>query len=165
VADGPAPDRPVVSDTTPLITLAGLGLLDLLPRLYGAIWVPEAVRAEYDAGRRGTEPPLDALSWVVVKPVRVEHPALSALGPGEGAAVSLALGSRARAVLLDEKLGRRVASELGLPVVGTLAVLLRAKRQGMLAAVGPVLDAMAAQGRYVSGRLRRDVLRAAGETV
>ena len=65
-------DGPVVSDTTPLITLAGLGLLDLLPRLYGAIWVPEAVRAEYDAGRRGTEPPLDALSWAVIKPVRVD---------------------------------------------------------------------------------------------
>jgi uncharacterized protein len=68
-------------------------------------------------------------------------------------------------VLLDEELGRRIASELGLPVVGTLALLLRAKRQGMLAAVGPVLDAMAAQGRYVSDRLRRDVLRAAGESV
>ena len=66
MADGPAADGPVVSDTTPLITLAGLGLLDLLPRLYGPVWIPEAVRAEYDAGRRGTEPALEALPWACV---------------------------------------------------------------------------------------------------
>ena len=164
MADGPAADGPVVSDTTPLITLAGLGLLDLLPRLYGPVWIPEAVRAEYDAGRRGTEPALEALPWVVLKPVCVERPALSGLGPGEGAAIALALGSRARAVLLDERAGRRVAAELGLPVVGTLALLLRAKRQGLLASVAPVLEAMAAQGRYVGARLKDDVLRAAGES-
>lgn len=157
-------DGPVVADTTPLITLAGVGLLDLLPRLYGEIWIPEAVRAEYEVGRRGSEPLLEALPWVVVKAVRVEHPALSGLGPGEAAAVSLALGSRARVVMLDEKAGRRVAGKLGLPVVGTLALLLRAKRQGMLPSVGPVLDAMAAQGRYVSDRLRSDVLRTADES-
>lgn len=157
-------DGPVVADTTPLIILAGVGLLDLLPRLYGEIWIPEAVRDEYDAGRRRSEPPLDALPWVVVKPIHIEHPALSGLGPGEAAAVSLALGSRARAVVLDEKSGRRVAGELGLPVVGTLALLLRAKRQGMLSSVGPVLEAMTAQGRYVSDRLRSDVLRAADES-
>ena len=100
---------------------------------------------------------------MVVKPVCVEHPALSGLGPGEGDAVALALGSRARAVLLDEKAGRRVAAELGLPVVGTLALLLRAKRHGLLASVAPVLEAMAVQGRYVGERLKDDVLRAAGE--
>jgi hypothetical protein len=37
----------VVCNTSPLIKLAGVGLLDLLPQLYGAIWIPEAVRDEY----------------------------------------------------------------------------------------------------------------------
>jgi len=32
---------------TAIIKLAGVGLLDLLPQLYGAIWIPEAVRDEY----------------------------------------------------------------------------------------------------------------------
>jgi predicted nucleic acid-binding protein len=49
-------------------------------------------------------------------------------------------------------------------VVGTLALVLRAKRQGLPAAVGPVLEATATQGRYVGDRLRVDVLRAAGES-
>jgi predicted nucleic acid-binding protein len=40
-----------VSNTTPLINLVGVGLLDLLPPLYGAVWIPTAVHAEYVAGR------------------------------------------------------------------------------------------------------------------
>lgn len=39
--------EPVVSNTTPLITLAGIGLLELLPQLYQTVWIPEAVYVEY----------------------------------------------------------------------------------------------------------------------
>jgi predicted nucleic acid-binding protein len=42
---------PVVSNTTPLITLVGIGLLDLLPTLYHTIHIPEAVFTEYQVGR------------------------------------------------------------------------------------------------------------------
>lgn len=91
-------------------------------------------------------------------------PALpSRLGPGEAAALSLAMAQNARAVLLDEAYGRRIARQHGLPVVGTLSVLLAAKQAGLLPAVRPVLGEMVRQGRRISARLQAQVLRAAGE--
>src|SRR5437764_458255 len=69
----------------------------------------------------------------------------------------------ARVLLLDEAYGRRIARHRGLPLVGTLGVLLAAKQAGILPAVGPVIDDMIRQGRRVSARLHAQVLRAAGE--
>lgn len=59
---------PVVSNTTPLINLVGVSLLDLLPALYGAVTIPDAVRNEYSVGKKATEPDLDSLSWLHVVP-------------------------------------------------------------------------------------------------
>jgi uncharacterized protein len=47
---------PVVSNTTPLINLVGVGLLDLLPGLYGTVLIPDAVQGEYDAGKSAADP-------------------------------------------------------------------------------------------------------------
>ncbi len=156
-------EGPVVSNTTPLINLAGVGLLHLLNQLYGDVWIPEQVRDEYAAGARTTDPQLDRLPWIVVKAVTAEPTLLDQLDQGEAAAIALAAASRARAILLDERAGRRIATQRHLPVVGTLAVLLRAKREGHIPAVRPVLDTMVAQGRHLSSTLRETVLRAAGE--
>lgn len=85
------------------------------------------------------------------------------LGLGESEAISLAIVSHARLILLDDKLGRREAQRLSLPVAGTLAVLLRAKRAQLIPAVGPIVDLMIAQGRHISRELRDQLLRDAGE--
>ena len=42
--------RPVISNPSPLITLTGVGLLELLPALYREIWIPQAVYSEYQVG-------------------------------------------------------------------------------------------------------------------
>ena len=65
-------EGPVVSNTSPLIKLAGVGLLDLLPSLYGMIWIAPEVRAEYQAKALASDPDLDHLLWLVVTPVVVE---------------------------------------------------------------------------------------------
>ena len=46
-----ANQAPVVSDTTPLINLVGVGQLELLPALYGAVTIADMVRDEYFAGK------------------------------------------------------------------------------------------------------------------
>jgi predicted nucleic acid-binding protein len=149
-----------------LITLAGVGLLELLPKLYSEIWIPEVVRIEYQAKAQASDPQLDTLRWLVTNPVATERGlrAIHGLGIGEAATISLAIAQSARAVLLDDRLGRRIAVERGLPIVGSLGVLLRAKRAGLIPAIGPVVDLMIAQGRYISASLRSRVLRAARET-
>jgi uncharacterized protein len=158
-------DGPVISNTSPLIKLAGVGLLDLLLQLYGTIWVAPEVRAEYQAKMLITDPDLDQLPWLHVTPVIIERALteLPNLGAGEAATIALAMAHQARAVILDDRLGRRVAFERQLPVVGTLGVLLRAKRAGLVVALAPVLDLMITQGRHISPALQAQVLREAGE--
>ena len=157
-------DRPVVSNTTPLISLVGIGMLDLLPQLYGQISVADAVRDEYQAGRSANEPDLDTLPWLIVRQVAVESALVALLDVGEAATITLATAQQARVVVLDEAHGRRVAQRRGLAIIGTLGVLLRAKQAGLIPIVAPLIDEMRAQGRYISPALRAQVLRVAGES-
>ncbi len=144
------PERPVVCNTSPLIKLAGVGLLNLLPQIYGTIWVPEIVRDEYLTGATAPTPDLTTFLWLVFHQVTIAPTlqALSGFGAGEAAAITLAEASHARIILLDDKRARRVAHDRGLTVVGTLGVLVRAKQQGYLTTLRPVLTTMMAQGRY-----------------
>ncbi len=156
-------ERPVVSNTTPLISLVGVGLLELLPQLYASVLIPEIVRQEYQAGAKPADPDLATLSWVVIMPVVAEPALLKILDAGEAAAITLATATNARAILLDEADGRTMALRRRLPVVGTIAAILRAKQAGLIPFVKPVVDAMVAQGRHIGTRLRAEALRVAGE--
>ncbi len=159
------PPRPVISNTSPLINLAGVGYLDLLRQLYTELWIPELVLAEYEAKRGADEPDLSAIPWIAVQPIAPASSlqALGTLGAGEAAAITLAQASNARLVILDDKRARRIARQVGLIVVGTLGVLLAAKQLDLLPAIKPALDALIAQERRISPWLYDEALRAAGE--
>src|SRR5437899_10924225 len=107
---------PVVTNTTPLITLAGVGLLDLLPLLYDGVWAPRVVLDEYQAKAPPTEPDLAQASWLRVVDAVIIDPTLPLLDGGEAAALSLAQTIGARLILLAERKARRVASRMGLSV-------------------------------------------------
>ncbi len=86
------------------------------------------------------------------------------LDPSETAALALAVEIHADAVLLDERRGREVALQLRLQILGILGLLLQAKPAGFLPMVGPILDALQRDaGFWISGTLRRQVLKMAGE--
>ena len=154
---------PVVTNTTPLITLAGIGLLDLLPHLYGEIWAPRIVLDEYQVKAPPHQPDLAGVAWLRVVDDVIIDPALPLLDTGEAAALSLAQTIRARLILLDERKARRIAALLGLPVAGTLAVLLRAKQHGLIAAIRPYIMQMQSQGRRFHPDLLARLLEDAGE--
>jgi predicted nucleic acid-binding protein len=155
----------VVSNTTPLISLVGVGLLDLLPTLYGDIWAPQAVYREYQNGRvrHPNSPDLDALPWFSVHVAPLDTAVPPTLDAGETEIIALARSCSPHLVLLDEQRGRNVAMRLGLPVAGSLTVLLEAKQMGLLQAITPIVDQMIAQGRWISPALRARVLQMAGE--
>jgi len=142
-----------VTNTTPLITLAGVGLLDLLPLLYGKVWAPRIVLDEYQTKAPPTEPNLAQASWLTVVDAVIIDPTLPLLDVGEAAALSLAQTIGARLILLDERKARRIAARIGLQVAGTLAVLLRAKQQGLIAAIRPyIYHSNAEPGKTISPR-------------
>jgi predicted nucleic acid-binding protein len=85
------------------------------------------------------------------------------LGAGESEAISLAIEMKARLLLLDDLAARRLALGLHLPIIGTLGLLLAAKRKGLLETVKPSLDQLMACEFRVSADLYERLLRDAGE--
>ena len=73
-------------------------------------------------------------------------------------------GALALVRLLDEKHARRVAKQLELQVLGTVGVLLWARRVGLIASLREQLDALQTRGGFhLSIAVVQDALRTAGE--
>ena len=86
------------------------------------------------------------------------------LGAGEAEVIALGLASPGSLLILDDALGRRIAHLLDLTYTGTLGVLVRAKKQGHLAAIRPVVQALQERTNMrLRGDLVERVLTEAGE--
>jgi predicted nucleic acid-binding protein len=158
----------VISNTSPLQYLHQLGLLDLLPRLVGSIVVPPAVVHELEAGRAlGLDlPDVTSLNWIVIRPPgeMEQQPIARDLGRGETEVLRLALGSEEETILiLDDGRAREEAKNLGLKLMGTLGVLLDAKRAGLLPSLEEQLDRLDELGFRLARHTRAAVLKIAGE--
>lgn len=160
--------RGAVSNTSPVLYLYRAGVLELLPKLFDDVWIPGAVEFEIQNGRRtGCDvPDLNDFDWLeVVEPNSVPSEWLALdLGPGEIAAMSLALENPDRIVLLDDSLARRIALAAGLNVWGTLRVLLEAKTQNLVEEIAPIIKRLEERGMWISDEIRKRVLNLAGET-
>jgi predicted nucleic acid-binding protein len=156
----------VVPDAGPLIYLAGAGQIELLRLLYADVVVPRLVYEEVTitgVGLTGAAE-VTAATWLRVVDHDADPALLGRLDSGEAAAIPLAdeLGA---VLLVDDGEARAVAVERGIAVVGSLGVLLAAKRAAHLDAVGPVLDKMVVLGMFVGAALKERVLVLAGEAL
>ena len=109
--------------------------MDVLGPLYTRVLVPESVALEL----RSTSAPSIVREWIAAPPDYCEtlpdppsDPALEFLGPGEQAAILLAVSLRAERLLIDDQAGRREAERRDLVVTGTLGVLAEAHRSQLL---------------------------------
>lgn len=151
-----------ISDTSPLIYLHRAGILEWLPELFNEIWIPQTVQQELMDGywKGYNTPSATECSWIKIiepKSIPSEWFALD-LGPGELAAISLALENPSLIVLLDDSLARRIAITAGLNVWGTLRVLLEAKSQGLTSTIEPLIDQLRDSGLWISDDIRRRIL-------
>lgn len=159
-----APEHIVVTDAGPLMALGRQDMVGLLPQVFARVMVPRIVLNEClrhpalnDAQR--IQAAVDAGTLMVIDGTPALIPELDA---GECAAIGCALHQRA-VLLVDDLAARRQASAMGVQVIGTLGVLVLAKRRGLIPLVGPVVHAMRAGGHYLSEAALQAVLQAAGE--
>ena len=163
----PERTRTVVVNTTPIITLALIGQLELLRHLYGEVVIPPAVKAEVLAGDPGSTgaAELQRANWI--QKVSMQDPRradlLSDLDRGEAEVIALAQELNAELVIIDERLARRHARRLGFTLTGTLGVLLKAKERELVPAVGPLIYQLRQGGIWLDDVLVAEVLRLAGE--
>ena len=157
----------LVVNTSPLIHLAEAGLLHLLRTAAPVVWVPEPVAREICAyGPHDlTASALAAQSWLEVQPV----PAIPAdilawnLGAGESSVLALARAFPGSTAVIDDLAGRRCAEALGLPLRGTVGLVLAAKLTGQITAARPLLEQLRDHGMYLSDAVLNRALRQVGE--
>ena len=160
----------VVSDTSPVLNLARVRRLDLLPSLYHQVFIPPAVSTELGSRNSQTSQFIHAAlgSWLLV--ASPENHELVAklrnnLDAGEAEAIVLAVERQASLLLLDERLGRRAARTFGLRITGLIGVLVDTKQARLIDQVKPVLDELIAEAHFWIGTaLYQEILAKLDET-
>ena len=156
-----------VINASPLIFLAKIDQISLLPQLAKDLTIPLSVNRETLQG-----PPEDpAVQWVqgtgksFVKP----GPAISAtilswdLGLGESEVIAWACHNPGFEAIIDDQAARKCVLSLGIPCKGTLGIILLAKREGKIPAVKPVVDQLTHLGFRIQSELLDQFVLLAGE--
>lgn len=147
--------EPVVVDSTCLIALERIRLLEILPALFDPVLIPPEVEREFGI----SEP------WLKVE-IPSDRSLVRALkilvDDGEAEVIALA-SERGYRVILDDRQARWVARNMGLPIIGTVGIFVKAKHVGIRTEIKPLLEDLERNGFYINGNLKAEALRLAGE--
>jgi predicted nucleic acid-binding protein len=155
-----------IVNASPVILLARIGQLELVSRLADRVLLPDAVAREILAG-----PAHDPARQVVeggwgqrVSPHAVAAEVVEwSLGAGESEVLSLAREQSPATAVVDDAEARACARVLGIPVIGTLGVVVRAKRKGLLSSAAAAIGLMRERGFYIADDVVAEALRTVGE--
>ena len=158
----------VVVNSTPIIALCNADLLYVLREMYGEIIIPKAVFDEVTAKKDSACYQIrENLEWIKVEQVNdnvdrtMYKPKLHA---GEVEVMILARQiPEADLVIIDDNAAKRTAQYLGLKVTGTLGVLIKAKRKGIIDSFKDAIDKIQDNGFYIDEKLRKMAIEQAGE--
>ncbi len=158
-------ERYCVINASPLILLGKLGHLRMLEQMTAAVQVPDAVIAEVSVGK-GEANLGETLHWAAQRrladqPIPTEVAAWD-LGLGETHVLNHCLLQN-RFAILDDAEARAAAKVFGIPVFGTLGVVLQARLQGLIPAARPVVAQLVASGSYLAPELVERALAKVGE--
>ena len=149
-------DSNAVTNSTCLIGLERIERLDILPQVFSTITIPTAVAAEV-----GIE-----ADWLIVRTVQnlaVVATLKTQVDSGEAEAIATAMELGDVFVILDDRKARLLSLQLSLKVIGTVGMLLRAKRFGVIAEIKPLLTALNQVDFRISQALIQKAVQIAGE--
>lgn len=145
----------IITDSGCLIALERIDRMDILPSLFGEVWIPPAVSQEFGS----------SLPWLkVVLPKDQGMITALKLSVDDGEAEAIALAYEYQGVLIvDDLQARKVAQRLGLQITGTVGILIIAKKKGIIDSVKGAIDSLESVGFYVGASLKEQALKMAGE--
>lgn len=160
-------DKGIVVNTSPWIALSICNQIPLLEKLYTDVCIPLHVKEEIMAGGRESFGvyELETCEWVRIEKVHDTEKIklLYELEQGEAEVIILAREKGIQHVLIDEKVARLQAKVLGLNVIGTLGVLLMAKKKGLLNSIKPAIAKILENGIWIKDEIVVGILKDAGE--
>lgn len=160
--------RKIIVNTTPLIALCHVGQLDLLKKIYGEILIPQAVYSELSEKKDSIcKKQVDnSLDWIHVEKIEnqmAKSMFKTQLHDGEVEVMILAKEKNADLVIIDDANAKKHAKYLKLPVTGTLGVLIKAKRQGYISELKPIIQELIDKNIYISKNLMKFCLEQVNE--
>lgn len=157
----------IVCNSGPLIALGILGKVDILKSLFDEVLAPVAVQKEIAQGGlkfSGLEDFQQARWLRIAAPKQNDELLAALLDTGEAAVIALAREQEVRLVLIDERKARKVARDVyGLQPVGTVRILVEAKKKKLLPEIAELLKKLRQEGYWIHEDIVRAALREAGE--
>jgi len=146
----------IISDATPLVSLAKIHQFDLLEKLFGRLFITSEVYGEVvvaGAGMAGSEETSKA-AWIEVHPIKNLASLLLAqkrftLDLGELSTLVLAKEAGADLLLLDDIAARKLAKREGFRVQGTVGILEACYVRKHLSDLRQAYAALLANGVYL----------------
>ena len=149
--------RTIISDTSCFIILTNIGELDLLHKVYGQITTTVEVAAEFGEPLPG---------WVEIATVTdkyMQKVLELQVDKGEASAIALALERPNSILIIDDYRARKVAEKLELSYTGTIGVIIRAKINGLISSIKPVLAKIKGTDFRITEDIEQQALLEAGE--
>ena len=139
--------RSVISNTSCLIVLSNIGRLDLLRAVYSTVLITDEVLVEF-----GEAIP----KWIIATSVKDKTKTMlisNSLDKGEASTIALALEQEDSLLILDDGKARHFAEGLNLALTGTLGVVVKAKKMGIIDDIAEII----AELRSAGFRLPNDI--------
>ncbi len=153
-----------VSNTSPLILLEKAGYLSVLGKLFEKLIIPPEVDKEWLRPGNYVVPDWLCVSSLSDDAVSYAENLYRKMDKGEAEAIALFSEIKANFLLLDDLKGRRYADYQGLPIVGTVGLLITAKKKGLISELRPVLEILKTQKIRLSDDVFRKALMLANES-
>lgn len=149
----------VVTDSSPLISLAVLDLLELVNVLFTEIIVPSEVFQEIEASKdkRESAKIKEFIKDRIRSPKSIK-PLKDKLGKGETEAINLSLEMNVDLLIIDDKRARNAAESYNIKCIGTLGLLTLAKKKGFIEELREYFIRLIENKRYLSIDLLNRVL-------
>jgi len=143
----------IISNTSCLIVLDNIGMLDVLKELYGKVFITEEVSKEF-----GKTVP----DWIEVRKVS-DNKYLKLMkifvDLGEASTIALAVETDDIVIILDDLKARKLGQKLNLKITGTIGVLIKARKKNIITSTQEVLNRLRDEGFRISDEIEKEFLK------
>jgi len=152
----------IIGDSSALVALATMDRLDLLEKIFGEIYVPQAVYDEVTISYKAQSVKLKEFLADKIVSVELDISKMG-LGQGELEAIALYKNMDANFLLIDDRRAKKFAKLNGVNVIGSLGVMILAKDGGFVNSICEDLEKLVGSSLFISQSLVDRVLREVGE--